>query len=181
MHEALIARCRQLMQERDHTGGLPLSRVTAVQYEAVCFALADQVPDLVEALEGKQPSPHLFGPFLFQAPTWTNGPAVNDTDAQAVLQRAHEAAQAIYGLLTQTGCHAMIEWCGVLSAYVEMLSEAVRQGADPLEINQHLPTQAEVPDHKVRYVMEKLGCQLKPFIRANPELWREAVERWFQG
>lgn len=31
----------------------------------------------------------------------------------------------------------------------------------------------------IEYFCEKLGCQLKPFIKANPAAWRREIDKWF--
>jgi hypothetical protein len=33
----------------------------------------------------------------------------------------------------------------------------------------------------LEYFTEKLGCQLKPFIRADRTAWRRLLEGWFEG
>lgn len=119
-------------------------------------------------------------PFWFEQPEWVNTgvPAAN---AEEALKRAQEIATAFYPLGTQCGVHSMIEWCGVMSEHVKMLQVAVEQGVDPREVDQHHAGQIPVPGFMVEYLTEKLGCQLKPFIRADAATWRAAVEGWFEG
>lgn len=117
-------------------------------------------------------------PFTFEAPTWANQPTVNNKDD--ALQRARDLAACVYPLGVQSGVHAMIEWCGVMGEYVKMLEVVAKTGVDVRDVDQHHRIEVNVPDFMVDYFCEKLGCQIKPFIRANREAWRKAIDRWFE-
>jgi hypothetical protein len=118
--------------------------------------------------------------FAFQAPGWANLKS-EVLDARQALLRARDLAQSYYPLATQTGIHSMIEWCGVMGEYVKMLEEAAAQGLDPREVDQHGSAAVTVPDFMIQYFCEKLGCQLKPFIRGtNKAAWRRYINEWFE-
>ena len=122
-----------------------------------------------------------MNPFAFRAPAWLNAPPpAEGISAKDALDRAREAAGAYYPIGVQTGVHSMIEWCGVMGEHVRMLEEAHKQGLDPREVDQHGSTTFAVPNFMVDYFCEKLGCQIKPFIRADRETWRRAIDRWFK-
>lgn len=122
-----------------------------------------------------------MNPFGFRAPAWLNAPPpVEGLSAKGALDRAREAAAAYYAIGVQTGVHSMIEWCGVMGEHVRMLEEAHKQGHDPREVDQHGSTAFAVPNFVVDYFCEKLGCQIKPFIRADRETWKQAIDRWFK-
>ena len=96
--------------------------------------------------------------------------------------RAKDLADSYYALGVQSGIHSMIEWCGVMGEYCKMLECAVEVGVDPREVDQHhKDCEVAVPEFMVEYFTEKLGCQLKPFIRADRPLWRKLLEDWFEG
>jgi hypothetical protein len=61
-----------------------------------------------------------------------------------------------------------------------MLGEAHKQGLDPRDVDQHGSTTFSVPNFMVEYFCEKLGCQIKPFIRADKATWKRAIDRWFK-
>lgn len=136
---------------------------------------ATDIDDLFSPEGGKVNSP-----FEFRPPAWANTkPPTSPTEA---LGRALDLAKSYYALGTQTGVHAMIEWCGVMSEHANMLEEAYNiHGIEPDQVDQHSDTCVPVPKHRVEYLCEKLGCQLKPFIRANPDLWRRVIDLWFEG
>ena len=119
-------------------------------------------------------------PFVFQVPAWVNR-KMGDLSAADVLARAQALASSYYPLATQTGIHSMIEWCGVMGEYVNMLGDAHKyHGIDPRSVDQHSGEAVPAQPFQIEYICEKLGCQLKPFIRANKDVWRRAINRWFE-
>ena len=118
-------------------------------------------------------------PFKAELPEWANK-YVPASTAEEALRRGQEACSTLYALMTQTGIHALIEWCGVMGEHLKMLEEARRGGVDPREVDQHNAVKIELPGYMVEYFCEKLGCQLKPFIHANPALWRRYIDGWFK-
>ncbi len=125
----------------------------------------------------------LMDPFLFKAPSWVNVCEAPETPEDA-LQRARDAASCYYPIGTQTGVHSMIEWCGVMGEHVKLLDYAWREhGQDPRELDQHTgPAKGvTVPGYMIAYLCEKLGCQLKPFIRGQADVWHREIEKWFEG
>jgi len=117
--------------------------------------------------------------FDFEAPNWVNtGVPKNPEEA---LRRAKDLASSFYPLGVQTGVHAMIEWCGVMGEHAKMLEYAWKElGVEPEQVDQHSGTRVEVPPYMVEYFCEKLGCQLKPFIRGNKDLWKKEINKWFK-
>jgi hypothetical protein len=121
-----------------------------------------------------------MNPFHFHPPGWVNTNPPQDSPDDA-LNRANDLARSFYPLGVQTGVHAMIEWCGVMGEHVRILRHAYTEhGIEPDQVDQHSGVPVPVPEYMVEYLCEKLGCQLKPFIRANPELWRRVIDRWFE-
>jgi hypothetical protein len=104
-------------------------------------------------------------PFNYTAPSWANtGQPTTDTER---LKRCLSLAQSYYPLGVQTGVHAMIEWCGILTDYVRLLKLAVEAGTPINDVDQHSDVAVEVPVGTIVYFCGKLGCLLKPFIKAN--------------
>lgn len=119
-------------------------------------------------------------PFIFQKPAWANQKR-GDLSAFDVLERARDLAHSYYPLATQTGIHSMIEWCGVMGEYVRMLETAYKEHQiDPRSVDQHSGETVPCPPFMAEYFCEKLGCQLKPFIRANKVMWRREIDKWFE-
>ena len=161
-------------------GNLSPEEVQHLQ-EEVEQCLRASCPEYFEPDEKETTTSKLLGPFLFEAPAWANSGVAPRGPAEA-LQRARDLSQAYYALGAQSGIHSMIEWCGVMTEYVKMLEEAHDAGIDPCDVDQHhTDCQVDVPAYMAEYFTEKLGCQLKPFIRANTSLWRRVIEDWFEG
>lgn len=119
-------------------------------------------------------------PFTFRPPAWANSPSRPTTPDDA-LKRADDLASSYYALAAQTGIHSMIEWCGVMAEHVKMLRTAyTAHGVEPDRVDQHSGTAVPVPGFMVAYLCEKLGCQLKPFIRADRARWRAETDKWFR-
>ncbi len=135
--------------------------------------------DITDAMHRKASTETLaVPPFVFVQPPWVNGPKAET--AEESLKRAASIASAYYPAGVQTGIHSMIEWCGVMTEYVKMLEEAHKAGIDPREVDKHHSQAVTVPEFMMSYFGEKLGCQLVPFIRANPLGWRYVVDSWFK-
>jgi hypothetical protein len=121
-----------------------------------------------------------MNPFAYKPPAWVNTPVPHEP--KSALGRADDLALSYYALGAQTGVHAMIEWCGVMGEHVKMLRYAYEvKGVEPDQVDQHSGTKVEVPAFMVEYFCEKLGCQLKPFIRGNREVWQREINKWFEG
>jgi hypothetical protein len=137
---------------------------------------ARRLPVFTRRFEEKNRAVH--SAFKFEAPEWAN--TVAPEDAEEALRRAEDLAQAYYPLGVQTGVHSMIEWCGVMSEYAKMLRYAAdTHGMDPRDVDIHHGIPVDIPDYMVEYLAEKLGCQFTPFIKAAPEEWRKAIDKWF--
>lgn len=177
-YEEVLADHRRLVRELDVL-------INGEEGAAKQASLADIVAQVKrQGLVSKQPAtpaPNLLGPFVFEAPSWTNSgrPPANPAEA---LQRAREMSLAYYALGAQSGIHSMIEWCGVMGEYCRMLEVAQATGIDPCEVDQHhTDCKVAIPEFMATYFVEKLGCQLKPFIRADRSMWRKLLEDWFEG
>lgn len=162
---------------------------------ALCFPAESACPAAksdrrVTELRGKleaaapvtAPAPHKRKwPFVFKEPRWANSGRSPADPAEALL-RAREMSSAYYALGAQCGIHSMIEWCGVMTEYVKMLECAHATGVDPRDVDQHhADCKVVIPEFMATYFVEKLGCQLKPFIRADRSMWRKLLEDWFEG
>ena len=117
--------------------------------------------------------------FTFVMPKWAN--TVQPTTEEEKLKRALDLSQAYYPLGVQTGVHAMIEWCGILGDYVRLLREAVNAGTPIDDIDQHSNVAVDIPLGTISYFCGKLGCLIKPFIKANPKAWRKEINHWFDS
>jgi hypothetical protein len=83
-------------------------------------------------------------------------------------------------LATQTGVHAFIEWCGVMTEHIKIMECALSKGVQPDDLDQHKGASFDAPGFMVAYLCEKLGCQLKPLIHADKKTWKREIDKWFK-
>ena len=83
-------------------------------------------------------------------------------ELEALLKQAKEINSAFYGLMWQANFggvwHAHVEWCGVMSAYIDMCQYALEQGQDFADSNIHVGERFDIPQHKIDYLNEKFEC-----------------------
>jgi hypothetical protein len=90
----------------------------------------------------------------------------------AVLEELRTICNTFYRLCFTggigTSCHAFLEFTGLMSKYIDVISRAAAEGIAPNEVNQHVGTKIKVHDHDIKYMAEKLSCIFRPIIAANP-------------
>lgn len=108
--------------------------------------------------------------------------ATDKAELLALSARMRAVSNATYDLFFVTGmggeAHAFIEFCGLLSKYVDICHRCAEQGIDFRMLNTHSGQSLPVEVHDMRYLGEKLDCIFGPAIRANPkagEVLREAL------
>jgi len=84
---------------------------------------------------------------------------VNYTEAERseCLRKMSEASNQFYLAARLAGCHAFIEFAGLMNEYITCCDQAHKSGVDFHHLNGHgalLP----MPDHSIDYVNEKLEC-----------------------
>lgn len=75
--------------------------------------------------------------------------------------------------------HAFLEFCGIMTAYVQVLESAVRAGLDPQELNAHTGEPIPVQGHEIQYLAEKLNCIFGPVLSSNPEARKILLKELF--
>lgn len=74
-------------------------------------------------------------------------------------------------------CHAMMEFCGLMSMYVKLCRAASRKGIQFPFINTHSGTAIPMELHDVEYLAEKFDCIFGAFFKANPKAARLFAEK----
>jgi len=91
----------------------------------------------------------------------------------ALAARMRAVSDATYYLFFKSGmgaeAHAFLEFCGVLSKYVDICERCAEKEIDFRFMNTHSGEGLPIEVHDMRYLGEKLDCILGPAIRANPE------------
>lgn len=97
-----------------------------------------------------------------------------------VTREMRATAGKVYDLFFWSGMgskvHAYIEFCGLLSKYVDICQRAAERGIDFTVSSVHTGIPLPVEVHDMHYLGEKLACIFGPMIAANPKA-REALKK----
>ncbi len=77
---------------------------------------------------------------------------------QETLRRMRAASTAFYYAAIHTGCHAFIEYTGLMNEYINLCAEAEKAGIDWIHANVHGDTKLPFAAHHIYYLSEKLEC-----------------------
>ncbi len=99
-------------------------------------------------------------------------PGASKEELRDLARRMRVVSNETYNLFFVLGMgsevHAFIEFCGVLSKYVDICERCAEQGIDFRFLNTHSGAGLPVEVHDMVYLGEKLDCILGPAIRSNP-------------
>ncbi len=82
------------------------------------------------------------------------------------LQRMKAASDTFYGLAVRTGCHAFIEFAGLMNEFITLCHKAEADGVNWLMANTHTNTPIPIREHNIDYLAEKLDCIYGPSLEA---------------
>lgn len=68
------------------------------------------------------------------------------------------ASDMFYGMAIRAGCHAFIEFTGLMNEYIKLCESADAAGIDWVHTNVHGSTRLPFQTHHVEYLSEKLEC-----------------------
>jgi len=106
---------------------------------------------------------------------------VQRAEDEETLRRAQLLLSDFYWTCFRAGIgsrfHSFLEFCGVMSAYLQMAQCVVEDGGQLLGLNVHGGQRPAVPEHKLMYLAEKLNCIFAPFLRGTSEETKEAFLR----
>lgn len=74
------------------------------------------------------------------------------------LRRMRDASNEFYGMATSTGCHAFIEFAGLMHEFIQVCEAAEKQGLDWRQANTHTGVSLPFAPHHIDYLNDKLGC-----------------------
>ncbi len=98
-------------------------------------------------------------------------------EMQECLRKMQEVSRAFYVPATRTGCHAFIEFCGLMNEFIKVCETTMADGGDFMMANTHNERPLVMKSYQAAYLAEKLDCIYGPTIRANPEA-RQVFEAW---
>jgi hypothetical protein len=84
-----------------------------------------------------------------------------------MLKKMQALSDLFYSQATQTGCHAFIEFAGLMNEFIRVCEEAHAKGLDFPFANTHSGTPLPFAPHNLSYLGEKLGCIYGPGLFAS--------------
>jgi len=76
----------------------------------------------------------------------------------AILQRMRAASNQFYYAATTAGCHAFIEFTGLMNEYIKLCEEADAAGIEWVHASVHGDVHLPFQPHHIGYLNEKLEC-----------------------
>lgn len=87
-----------------------------------------------------------------------------------ILTRMRAVSDTFYAGAARAGCHAFIEFCGLMNEFIKLCHEAERSGIDWLRADVHGGEHLPFAPHHIEYLNEKLECIYgMRFTIATPE------------
>lgn len=77
---------------------------------------------------------------------------------QEILRKMSNAAREFYCAAASAGCHAFIEFTGLMNEFIKVCQEAEEQKIDWLHANVHGSIKLPFQPHHIAYLNEKLEC-----------------------
>lgn len=93
-----------------------------------------------------------------ERPGFSRNGMMNASEREVALGKMEAAVKRFYHDAIQIGNHPFIEFCGVMTAYVNSCRIAHEKGIDFSECNVHSGTELPMMGFEVAYLNEKLGC-----------------------
>lgn len=98
------------------------------------------------------------------------------TEVEAALVKMRAASSAFYVAACSSGCHAFIEFTGLMNEYIKVCERMTSQGDTSwMTANTHTDVPLALFPFEASYLAEKLDCIYGPSLRASEEL-RAAFE-----
>ena len=84
--------------------------------------------------------------------------AYTPEERQEILAKMHATSQVFYGMAVASGCHAFIEFTGLMNEFLQVCEEAEEAGRPWIHANGHNPEHLRFQPRHIEYLSEKLGC-----------------------
>ena len=82
----------------------------------------------------------------------------DDLSSEESLRRMMDASNEFYGMATSTGCHAFIEFAGLMNEFIKVCQEAEKQRIDWRNANTHTKKALPFKPYHIAYLNDKLEC-----------------------
>jgi hypothetical protein len=102
-------------------------------------------------------------------------------ERQEMLVKMQRLSDNYYGAACAAGCHAFIEFAGLMNEFIKVCAEAHAKGQDFPFSNTHSGSVLPFKPYNLAYLGEKLGCIYGPALLADEASRREFVQALFDG
>lgn len=92
-----------------------------------------------------------------------------------MLEEMGRLVSAFYYQAAKIGCHPFLEFCGLMTEYLKVCTEAQKQGIDFTNTTAHSGYALPIQRHNATYLGEKVGCIYGPALQI-PENGRAFLE-----
>ena len=91
-------------------------------------------------------------------------------ERRAILERMRAASSQFYFAAAKAGCHAFIEFTGLMNEFIKLCEDAEAQGVDWLHANVHGDIHLPFKHHHMEYLSEKLECIYGKRVKLDDEV-----------
>lgn len=96
---------------------------------------------------------------------------VTQAEADATLASMRVASDLFYKGAVRAGCHAFIEFTGLINEYISVCAGMSAKGDHSwVTANTHSERPLPIALHQAKYLAEKLDCIFGPSLRVSAEL-----------
>lgn len=89
-----------------------------------------------------------------------------------MIEKMNKLAEAAYWASIHAGCHAFIEFNGLINEYIKLCTEAIDLDIDFTQADIHTGGSLPMMSCHASYLGEKFECIFGTTFRANPEMWK---------
>jgi hypothetical protein len=98
-----------------------------------------------------------------------------------MLQKMEALTNLYYANATKAGCHAFIEFTGLMTEFLKVCADAHKMGQDFPFANTHSGTPLPFKPYNLAYLAEKLNCIYGPALLSDEENRKAFIEALFDG
>ena len=97
------------------------------------------------------------------------------------LHKMRRASDLYYALAAQAGCHAFIEFAGLMNEFIKVCEDAHKQGIDFTMASTHTDRKLPFKPYHLQYLAEKLNCIYGPTLLSDETNRRVFISTLFEG
>lgn len=96
-------------------------------------------------------------------------------EMDTMISRMETASSLFYGMAQRIGCHAFIEFTGLMNKFIDICRNSAENGIQFPFANTHSGMKLAVEGHDVDYLAEKFDCIFGPVLE-NEKHWNDFLK-----